>query len=97
MRLHCVGIWVTNLPRSVRFYTKVLGLRESVRGDVRKEGRGVWVGMQDPRSKVKLELNRYPPRSKFGPPIVREMRSTTSDSISEMRPHRSSDGCMNGS
>jgi catechol 2,3-dioxygenase-like lactoylglutathione lyase family enzyme len=66
VRLHYVGIRVTNLQRSLRFYTKLLGLRETVRGDFRKYGRGIWVGMQDPRSKVKLEINWYPPKSKYG-------------------------------
>jgi catechol 2,3-dioxygenase-like lactoylglutathione lyase family enzyme len=66
MQLHYVGIRVSNLPRSLRFYTKVLGLRVMVRGDFRKLGRGVWVGLQDPRSKAKLEINWYPPGSPFG-------------------------------
>jgi catechol 2,3-dioxygenase-like lactoylglutathione lyase family enzyme len=65
VRLHYVGIRVTNLPRSLRFYTKVLGLKETTRGDARKEGRGIWVGLQDPRSKTKLEINWYPPNSAY--------------------------------
>lgn len=66
MRLHYVGIRVSDLRRSLRFYTKVLGLRETIRGDLRDIGRGIWVGLEDPRSKAKLELNWYPPGSKFG-------------------------------
>jgi catechol 2,3-dioxygenase-like lactoylglutathione lyase family enzyme len=66
VRLHYVGIRVSNLRRSLRFYTKVLGLRVMVRGDFRKFGRGIWVGLQDPRSKAKLEINWYPPESPFG-------------------------------
>lgn len=66
MRLHYVGIRVSNLRRSLRFYTQVLGLKETIRGDLRGIGRGIWVGLEDPRSKVKLELNWYPPRSAFG-------------------------------
>ncbi len=65
MILHYVGIRVTDLRKSLRFYTKVMGLRENVRGDFRNEGKGIWVGLEDPRSHAKLELNWYPPRSKF--------------------------------
>jgi catechol 2,3-dioxygenase-like lactoylglutathione lyase family enzyme len=57
---------VKDLGRSLRFYTRVLGLKERARGDLRKEGRGIWVGLWDPRSKVKLEINWYPPNSRFG-------------------------------
>lgn len=65
MGLHYVGIRVTNLRRSLRFYTDVLGLREKVRGDHREYGRGIWVGLEDPRTHVMLELNWYPPGSRF--------------------------------
>jgi catechol 2,3-dioxygenase-like lactoylglutathione lyase family enzyme len=61
-----VGIRVSNLRRSLRFYTKVLGLKEKIRGDYRGVGRGIWVGLEDPRSKAKLELNWYSPGSQFG-------------------------------
>lgn len=66
MRLHYVGIRVSDLRRSLRFYTRVLGLKETIRGDLRGLGRGIWVGLEDPKSKVKLELNWYPPGSAFG-------------------------------
>lgn len=66
MPLHYVGIRVKDLRRSLRFYTKVLGLRVVIRGDVREMGRGIWVGLQDPQSKANLELNWYPPNSPFG-------------------------------
>lgn len=65
MPLHYVGIRVTNLRRSLRFYTRVLGLRVKIRGDHRSFGRGIWVGLEDPRTKAKLELNWYPPGSRF--------------------------------
>lgn len=64
--MHYVGIRVSNLQRSLRFYTKVLGLKETVRGDFRGIGRGIWVGLEDPRSRAKLELNWYAPGSPFG-------------------------------
>lgn len=35
MRLEYVGLRVKNLERAIDFYTRVLGLRERVRGDFR--------------------------------------------------------------
>lgn len=70
MGLHYVGIRVTNLERSLRFYTRVLGLRVKIRGDFREYGRGIWVGLTDPRTHQKLELNWYPPGSKYAPRYV---------------------------
>jgi catechol 2,3-dioxygenase-like lactoylglutathione lyase family enzyme len=66
MPLEYVGIRVKDLRRAQRFYTKVMGLRVRKRGDIRKEGGGIWVGLSDPRSGHMLELNWYPPGSKFG-------------------------------
>ncbi|MCI4363961.1 MAG: VOC family protein [Thermoplasmata archaeon] len=66
MPLEYVGIRVKNLPRSLRFYTRVMGLRVRKRGDIRKEGGGIWVGLTDPRTGHMLELNWYPPGSTFG-------------------------------
>lgn len=66
MQLYYVGLRVRNLRRSLHFYTEVMGLREMIRGDFRKEGKGIWVGLDDPNSHSKLELNWYPPHSKFG-------------------------------
>jgi catechol 2,3-dioxygenase-like lactoylglutathione lyase family enzyme len=66
MPLRYTGIRITDLKRSHRFYTKVLGLREVRRGDLRKFGLGIWVLLQDPRSKQRLELNWYPPRTDYG-------------------------------
>jgi catechol 2,3-dioxygenase-like lactoylglutathione lyase family enzyme len=65
MRLHTVGLRVTDLTRSLRFYTKVLGLREVRRGDTRGWGGGIWVLLQDPRSRRVVELNWYPKGSLF--------------------------------
>lgn len=70
MPLHYVGIRVRDLNRSLRFYTKVLGLKEVLRGDHRPYGKGVWVGLADPRSGVRLELNWYPPRSRYAVAFV---------------------------
>lgn len=65
MPLHYVGIRVTDLRRSLAFYRRALGLRVAIRGDFRKLGRGIWVGLKDPKSGVMLELNWYPNGSKF--------------------------------
>jgi catechol 2,3-dioxygenase-like lactoylglutathione lyase family enzyme len=59
------GIRVTDLRRSLRFYTEVLGLREAIRGDHRSVGMGIWVGLEDPKTHQRLELNWYPPGSRY--------------------------------
>jgi catechol 2,3-dioxygenase-like lactoylglutathione lyase family enzyme len=61
---------VTDLDRSLRFYTKVLGLREVSRGDLSQYGRGTWVLLRDPASRQQLELNWYPEGSQFNVPFV---------------------------
>ena len=65
MYLDYTGIRVTNLARSVRFYTRTLGLREVRRGDTRVWGGGIWVLLKDPKSGCLLELNWYPRGSIF--------------------------------
>ncbi|HYK93343.1 MAG TPA: VOC family protein [Thermoplasmata archaeon] len=57
------GIRVTDLDRSLRFYTRALGLTELRRGTM--DHGGVWVLMKDRRSRQHLELNWYPPGSKY--------------------------------
>jgi len=69
MRFDVVGLRVTNLPRSLRFYTGALGLREVRRGDTRGWGGGIWVVLQDPRSHRRVELNWYPKGSRFAGPF----------------------------
>jgi len=66
MPLRYAGLRVTQLARSVRFYTKVLGLKEIRRGDARSVGAGIWVLLEDPKTKQHLELNWYPKGSAFG-------------------------------
>jgi len=44
------------------------GLVEVQRGDTRAWGGGIWVLLQDPRSRRRLELNWYPRRSRFFEP-----------------------------
>lgn len=70
MYLRYVGIRVTDLDRSLAFFTEHLGLREVSRGDMRQYGggRGRWVLLQDPRSEQRLELNWYPEGSPYAVP-----------------------------
>lgn len=58
MGLRYTGIRVTDLDRSLRFYTGLLGLKETRRG--RAAHGGEWVLLQDPRTRQRLELNWYP-------------------------------------
>lgn len=68
MRLEALGLRVTNLPRSLRFYQRALGLKIVKRGDTRSWGGGLWVLLRDPRSRRVLELNWYPRGSLFAGP-----------------------------
>ncbi len=69
MRLEYVGLRVTDLERSVRFYTELLGLEEIRRRDSPNSG-GTWVVLKDPESGAKLELNWYPEGSEWDAPYV---------------------------
>jgi catechol 2,3-dioxygenase-like lactoylglutathione lyase family enzyme len=66
--LDYVGIRVTRLAPSLRFFTKGLGLVEARRGKMAHGG--VWVLLHDPASHQHLELNWYPPGSKYASPFV---------------------------
>jgi catechol 2,3-dioxygenase-like lactoylglutathione lyase family enzyme len=68
MRLEYLGIRVTNLTRSLRFYTIGLGLKVIRQGDTRSWGGGKWVLLQDPKSRRLVELNWYPRESRFYTP-----------------------------
>ncbi len=63
MRFIYFGIRVKNLERSIRFYTKVLGMRIIHRGTMGHGG--VFVHLKQRGSAQRLELNYYPPRTKF--------------------------------
>lgn len=65
VRFLYTGIRVRDLDRSVRFY-KAMGMRELFRGTM--EHGGVYVHLAFPRSVVRLELNYYPPSTKFHAP-----------------------------
>jgi len=69
MPLRYAGIRVTQLARSLRFYTKALRLKEIRRGDLRSEGLGIWVLLEDPKTKQRIELNWYPKGSKLATPF----------------------------
>jgi len=68
MFLDYAGIRVTQMARSVRFFTKGLGLKEIGRGKM--EHGGVWVLLEDPISHQLLELNWYPKGSKYATPFT---------------------------
>lgn len=68
MSLSHAGIRVKELERSVRFYTEGLGMRERQRGTMSHGG--VWVLLADPATQHALELNWYPPGSRYDVPFV---------------------------
>ena len=57
------GIRVRDLRRSLRFYTKVLGMKVIHRGTMRHGG--IFVHLKKPGSSQRLELNYYPPTNRF--------------------------------
>jgi lactoylglutathione lyase len=68
MGLIYVGIRVTDLDRSLRFYRDGLGLAERKRGTMSHGG--TWVSLEDPDSHMQLELNIYPSDSPYAAPYV---------------------------
>lgn len=70
MFLSYIGIRVTNLEKSVKFYTELLGLREVTRGDSTTIGGGIYVLLKDPKSGQKLELNWYSAGSPYASPYI---------------------------
>jgi lactoylglutathione lyase len=70
MHLRYFGIRVTDLNRSVKFYTDLLGLKETSRGSMSEYGggRGDWVLLKDETSGQRLELNAYPEGSRWHAP-----------------------------
>jgi lactoylglutathione lyase len=68
MSITYVGIRVTDLERSLRFYREGLGLRERGRGTMGHGG--TFVGLEDPTSHFQLELNHYPAGSAYAKPYV---------------------------
>ncbi len=62
------GIRVTDLDRALRFYVEGLELRERSRGTMSHGGQ--FVGLEDPATHFRLELNVYPPDSPYAVPYV---------------------------
>jgi len=59
-----VGIRVTDLQRSIDFYTKVLGMRVKGRGKI-DQTKGETVGLESEKDGFSLELNYYEKDSPF--------------------------------
>lgn len=57
------GIRVRNLERALRFYTRVVGMKQILKG--RMEHSGIYVHLKSPNSTQRLELNCYPRENKF--------------------------------
>ncbi len=62
-RFRYKGIRVRDLEASLRFYTKVLGVKEHRRGTMGHGG--TYVALRSPGSSQELELNYYPDGSRF--------------------------------
>lgn len=62
-RFRYTGIRVRDLQRSLDFYTRVMGMKVIGKGTMPHGGR--YVHLRTPRSPQRLELNWYPPGSRF--------------------------------
>lgn len=69
MKFFYTGIRVRDLDRSIPFYRKVMGMRVTRRGAMAHGG--LWVELRSPAGTQRLELNWYPPGSKFHVPYRR--------------------------
>ena len=63
MKFDYTGIRVRDLKRSIEFYRKTMGMRATYRG--RMNAGGKYVHMVSRGSKQRLELNYYPPGTKY--------------------------------
>jgi lactoylglutathione lyase len=64
-----VGIRVTNLQKSIDFYTQVLGMKVTGRGKV-EQTKGETVGLQSKKDGFTLELNFYEKDSPYNTKYV---------------------------
>ncbi len=62
-RFYYTGIRVRDMEKSVKFYTKVIGLRAVGKGTMSHGGK--YVHLRDPKTRQMLELNWYPEGSRF--------------------------------
>jgi len=63
MRFVYFGIRVRNMNRSLRFYTRVLGMKVIHKGTMVHGG--IFVHLRHPSSAQRLELNYYPSKNRF--------------------------------
>ena len=72
MYLSYMGIRVTDVPRSVKFYVEHFGLRPPKGAELPKTSptEQTTVLLVDPKSHQRLELNYYPPGNPYAVPYV---------------------------
>ena len=63
MKFTYTGIRVKDLKRSIEFYTKTMGMKEIQRGKM--QAGGTFVELKSKGSQQILELNYYPPETKY--------------------------------
>ena len=63
MKFKYTGIRVRDLQRSLEFYTKTMGLKQTHRGTMHAGGK--YIQLQDTESQQVLELNYYPSGTKY--------------------------------
>jgi len=63
MKFTYTGIRVRDLKRSIEFYTKTMGMKEIQKGKM--QAGGIFVQLKSKASQQVLELNYYPPGTKF--------------------------------
>src|SRR5712691_6045611 len=80
-RFYYAGIRVKNLRRSLAFYSKALGMKVVNRGTMGHGGK--YVQLVGPGSRQKLELNWYPPGSRFRTPYRKGATPAVSPEKSE--------------
>lgn len=57
------GIRVRDLKRSLEFYTKTMGMKQVEKGTMKAGGK--YILLKNEESEQRLELNYYPPNTKF--------------------------------
>jgi lactoylglutathione lyase len=68
-KLTYVGIRVTNLQRSIDFYTKILGMNVVGRSKI-EQTKGETVGLQSEKDSYTIELNHYEKSSPYNTEYV---------------------------